>query len=308
MSIASELTRIQNAKAGIKSAIEAKGVTVGDGTIDTYPAKINEIQTGGGSVDEYFNTTANGGNSYSTGAWMATVKKLPPLTTSGTNLSYFFQNYRGTTLDLTNMVTDTVTSMREMFLYCKKITNLDLSNFNTSNVTNMYGMFSVCSSLTTLNLSSFNTSKVTVMNGMFNQCNSLTTLNLNNFNTSKVTDMTNMFNGCHSLTSLDCSSFEGTLVSNMQNMFRDCISLTSVDLSNFNAPKVTNLDYMFFMCSQLKNLNLSSFDFTNITSHSYMLYQVPTDCYILVKDATAKEWITSKYTTLTNVHYVGEEG
>ena len=33
---------------------------------------------------------------------------------------------------------------------------------------------------------------------------------------------------------------------------------------------------------------------------------VPSTCYILVKDATAKEWITSKFERLTNVHYVGE--
>lgn len=34
-------------KADIKSAIENKGVTVGDGTIDTYAEKIGEIETGG---------------------------------------------------------------------------------------------------------------------------------------------------------------------------------------------------------------------------------------------------------------------
>ena len=50
MSIAQEIQRIQSAKANIKSAIEQKGVTVGDGTIDTYAAKISEI-SGGGSGD-----------------------------------------------------------------------------------------------------------------------------------------------------------------------------------------------------------------------------------------------------------------
>ena len=41
--------------------------------------------------------------------------------------------------------------------------------------------------------------------------------------------------------------------------------------------------------------------------NSNMFDNVPTDCYILVKDTTAKEWITSKFPDLTNVHYVGEE-
>lgn len=48
MSIATEIERLQTAKANIKNAIEQKGVTVGDGTIDTYAEKINEILVGGG--------------------------------------------------------------------------------------------------------------------------------------------------------------------------------------------------------------------------------------------------------------------
>ena len=48
MSIANEIQRLQSAKADIKSAIEQKGVTVGDGTIDTYAEKIGEISGGSG--------------------------------------------------------------------------------------------------------------------------------------------------------------------------------------------------------------------------------------------------------------------
>lgn len=52
MSIATEIQRLQTAKAGIKSAIEAKGVTVGSSlTLDDYPQKIAEIPTGS-SVQE----------------------------------------------------------------------------------------------------------------------------------------------------------------------------------------------------------------------------------------------------------------
>ena len=35
MSVSEQITRIQNAKSSIKTAIENKGVTVGDGLIDT---------------------------------------------------------------------------------------------------------------------------------------------------------------------------------------------------------------------------------------------------------------------------------
>ena len=52
MSIASEITRLQGAIANLKTAIEAKGVTVGDITLDGYAAKVAEIPTGGGNPPE----------------------------------------------------------------------------------------------------------------------------------------------------------------------------------------------------------------------------------------------------------------
>jgi hypothetical protein len=51
MSIATDITRIIKAKADIKTAIEEKGIEVGDGLIDTYAGKIAEIPAGDG--DDY---------------------------------------------------------------------------------------------------------------------------------------------------------------------------------------------------------------------------------------------------------------
>lgn len=51
MSIASDVTRIENAKAAIKAAIEGKGVTVPDATLlDGMAALIESIETGGAAV------------------------------------------------------------------------------------------------------------------------------------------------------------------------------------------------------------------------------------------------------------------
>lgn len=50
MSVQSEITRLQNAKAAIKTAIEGKGVTVPDGTLlDGMAALIESIEAGGGA-------------------------------------------------------------------------------------------------------------------------------------------------------------------------------------------------------------------------------------------------------------------
>ena len=51
MSVQSEVSRLQNAKAAIKAAIEGKGVTVPDGTLlDGMSALIESIEAGGGGV------------------------------------------------------------------------------------------------------------------------------------------------------------------------------------------------------------------------------------------------------------------
>ena len=62
MSIQTELTRITNAKAAIKTAIEGKGVTVPDGTkLDGLAALIESIQAGGGG--------SGTGSGYATGTY-----------------------------------------------------------------------------------------------------------------------------------------------------------------------------------------------------------------------------------------------
>ena len=51
MSIASEISRLQTAKADIKTEIEGKGVTVPSATtLDGYASLVRQIQTGGGGI------------------------------------------------------------------------------------------------------------------------------------------------------------------------------------------------------------------------------------------------------------------
>jgi hypothetical protein len=51
MSVANEITRLQGAKASLKTSIENKGVTVPSSTkLDGYSALVEQIQQGGGKV------------------------------------------------------------------------------------------------------------------------------------------------------------------------------------------------------------------------------------------------------------------
>ncbi len=126
---------------------------------------------------------------------------------------------------LENLKTDEVTSMREMFMYCDKLTSLNLSSFNTTHVHDMSDMFYGCESLTILDLSSFYTLNVTDMSGMFFK-NAMSVLDLSSFNTANVTNMMGMFRMCPYLTTIYVSDGWTTdYVTNGNEMFMGCQNL-----------------------------------------------------------------------------------
>lgn len=115
-----------------------------------------------------------------------------------------------------------LTSCKEMFYQCSRLTSLDLNNFDTSNVTDMSYMFCMCEYLYPLDVSNFDTSNVTDMSAMFESCGFLT-----------------------QLTSLDVSNFDTSKVTNMSYMFQDCGSLYSLKMLG-NISKVTSFSNMFY--------------------------------------------------------------
>lgn len=187
---------------------------------------------------------------------------------NATGLFALCQNLR-TINNMTNMYTDNVTDMSNMFYACKDLTSLDLSNFTTSNVTNMYGMFGGCSSLTSLNLSNFNTTNVTVMASMFVECGALTSLDLSNFNTANVTSMNHMFADCESLAILDLSNFDTKNIDRdanahaMTGIFVGCTNLNTIYVGDdWNTENINTKD-MFTGCATdkvtVKNSGLKSY-------------------------------------------------
>ena len=358
--IADQLTQLQNDKQTLVNNLVAKGIeATSDETFTTLVPKVNDIQTGGGDISEYFETTYSG---TSPNNWIRNnfIKKVPDLVIddsvtslrnfcSGflyapkiicnsniTNMDCMYSNNTSPTIDVSGLNTSNVVSMYEMFSGCSSLTSLDLSNFNTHNAKSLNSMFKGCKGLTSLDLSNFdtsnvedyginalfsgcsklvkldvskwNTNKVKYMNYLFENCSSLTSLDVSNWSTNKLTNVQQMFRSCVNLTSLDLSNFTmNTSVATYQSeMFSGCSSLTSLNLSNFNVGKNSYTSNMFMNCSSLTNLDIRNFDFTNVTSYSNMFKGVPADCLIIVKDDKAKEWITSKFTTLTNVKTVAE--
>ena len=104
--IADQLTQLQNDKQTLVNNLVAKGVeATSDETFTTLVPKVNDIQTGGGNIDEYFNTNSTQVSSYeNVGSWYQLVKKLPSIKHTGQSKYYLFRRFQGEELDTLNFI------------------------------------------------------------------------------------------------------------------------------------------------------------------------------------------------------------
>ena len=297
--IAENLTLLKSTKAGIKAAIEAKGVSnVGDKFSD-YPAKIASIPTGGSTsgVSQWTGTVDRAG-----------LTELGWSTTDIDNLQanvrwYDWQDPDYTVVDADKSITaigkyqnnknvryakmlDTsqVTSMNSVFSGCSKL--ISIPTLDTSQVTDTIHMFHSCSNLTSI--PALDTSQVTDMSSMFHGCSSLASIPA--LDTSKVTRMDNMFYGCRGLISIP--ALDTSKVTRMDNMFSGCSSLASIP--TLDTSQVTRMDNMFYSCTSLTTI--PALDTSQVTNMFYMFYECASLTTIPALD-------TSKVTDMSSMFY-----
>ena len=214
------------------------------------------------------------------------------------NLFYYFTNC--TSMDLSNVNTDNLTSIRFMFWGCSSLTTLDLSSWNTAAVTAMTSAFRVCEGLTSLNLTGWNTASVTTMEKMFYECHNLATIEgISEWVTESVTNMKEMFYQCYRLTSLDLSGWNTANVTNMSALFYGCLSLQSLNLSGWNTANVTDMSSMFYVCSNLQSLDLSGWNTANVTGMGTMFE----GCTNLATIYVGEGWSTSHVYSSDDMFY-----
>ncbi len=148
---------------------------------------------------------------------------------------------------------------------------------------------------------------VTITNGKLKVANKSLAGELVCSNVEGLTNLAQAFQLCATLTNIDVSKLDTSSVTNMSYMFNACTGLTSLDLTHFDTSNTTHMWSMFSGCRRLTSLDISSFTFDNVINYDNMFGSVPNNCEILVKSQTEKDWITSKFTNLTNVKIKGVE-
>ena len=256
-------------------------------------------------------------------------------TSNMTDMYKMFYNCANlTSLNLQHFDTSNVTTMESMFIQCKALTSLDLSNFDTSNVTNMESMFYYCIGLKKLDIRNFTFTNVTNADYMFNYIPADCEIIVKDDDArewvkARRSDLTNIRivsevveTGYYSSnagfsyytgTKLDyeVSNFDVSGRKDLSDIFISCANLTHLDLSKWDTSQATNMDYLFSGCVSLTRLDIRNFTFTNVTSYENTFgwsdsTYVPANCLIIVKDATAKSWLKSKFSRLKNVKTVAE--
>lgn len=208
MSVATEITRLQTAKADIKTAIEEKGVTVGDGTIDTYAEKIAEISSGGqGSYDEVYEAG----------------KKT--IIDGIDGLYRFFTN--GQNMGLLPYVLNKDWKNKEINMQYTFQDNKVITDFiapKTLKTKMPHGLFSGCTNLKTVTGLDEMINGI-VLTGLFNGCNSLT--NAGTINFEGVSYARSTFQGCSALVDIQIA---GTIALSLD--FKDSTLLSKLSITS----------------------------------------------------------------------------
>jgi len=181
---------------------------------------------GGGDLSEYFNDTiTKNTNTQQTAAMWQIINKLPNVIyvdNSVTNLNNAFNSNIFLTTLPKLVFNSNITTIQNIFAYCRNITEVDTTGFNTTNVTNMEGAFNSCSNLSKVDTSSSNnfvSDKATTMSEMFSYCSKIKEINLSNFYTPALSDTSFMFYNCGALKKIDIRNMTFDNVKSYNSMF-----------------------------------------------------------------------------------------
>lgn len=220
MSIATEITRLQNAKASIKTSIENKGVEVPSATtLDEYSELIDSIPTGGGDIDwsaigfDGMPQAIQDGYDYA-------IEIMENWDPEATLQSKFLRDYNlmfMPPVDITKQ-----SDLSDMFQYCTNL--MEIAELDYSQANYLSYIFDGCSKLTII--SNFNTRGR--IDYAFHSCTKLETIS-GNINTS---DLERAFSGCSNLKNIPVIYTRNLGSDSFRSAFLNCTSLTDASLDN----------------------------------------------------------------------------
>lgn len=286
--ISDELNRLIQAKAGIKSALEEKGLTIGDSsTLDEFPGLIQEMQTGGsgginvstvraliqGNITEF---TIPEGTTQIRGYAFFNDTHLTDISIPNTVNNIYSCAFKNTKLQSINIPTSVRLLGAEVFrntsigtLYIPNSINQYQGNFNTA--VNVFSDNKLLTSLTFQEPADF----TEIPQGMCSGCSSLTDVNI-----------------------------PASITRIWANAFKDCSSLANIyipssvnSIGQYAFQNVSTNAEILLMPTTIPNISSNTFD------GDYPIY-VKNECINTYKNAGGS-WapVSTRINPLTNITY-----
>ena len=172
--------------------------------------------------------------------------------------------------DFTNVKSNKIFNLSQMFAANKKIKSIDLSNLSSKKVRYLYSTFSGDTELETVNFTGWDAR--IIGHGMtytFYNCENIKTLDLTGLNVSSVQDFSGTFYHNYELTSLNISTWEPIKVKKMNQMFTGVSKVGTLDLSKFTTfDENYSIDNIFSTTESLTVITGNT-DFKNKLEDSY---------------------------------------
>lgn len=232
------------------------------------------------------------------------------------SMNYMFSNMPNiTSIDTTVWNASNITTMINAFNGTRS--SIDLRGIDVTNVTNLYQAFyGVYGDVWFPNM---DFASVTTVEGLFGNGNKVRPHGMENWIMPNCTEFRWMFNFAGNdssapMPTIDLSNLIGGATNDvdvdMSYMFQYCAYTTTILIPKLVSNNKTTATNMFQGCTRLNHLDIRSFDFTVLTYYTDLLgksnQKVPTNCLIIVKDDTQKQWLSDHFSGYSNIKTVAE--
>lgn len=272
MSIATEITRLQNAKAAIKQALENKGVSVLNATLDNYPTLINNMQNTkyGISMDSILgDLNANGKLLDVSSRFNLTFDDV--LDIGNNALEQRFQNNKKVqTVTFPDLTTISGSGAVRNGFSSSYITSVSFPELVTiSGNASLSNAFASATYLTSVSFPKL----TTVGNGCAQLCfSNCTNQDFYTISFPELTSVgnngfTSIFSGCSYLESVSFPKLTSIGSYGFSNAFKMCYNLESIEFTKLNSLDAMSLQECFHTAT-----GLASIRFPALTSTSFSTY------------------------------------
>lgn len=186
-----------------------------------------------------------------------------------TNMVVMFQNYGGTSLDISSFDTSNVTNMNGLFQGSSRLEYINMTGIGNNNISQLNGIFGNCPNLKTIDMTRVNFG--TFSSYLFDISHTnVETIILSDANMSSITNWTGYFASVSNLKTIDLSGVDISNVTNMAGLFSGDAALKTIYVSNsWNVDNLNSSNDMFDGCTSLVGGAGTHFDANNPIDKTY---------------------------------------